>query len=449
MIDTIATDEHSTIDVAVIGAGIAGLTAAHVVAKAGLRVLVLERNTFPGGRMSSEAFDGCIVDRGAYTLSGYAGRTFALAEEMGCRDRITILTPWAGYAHVGSVRHYRSDSMPAMALGVGLLPGDMIASLRMLQASKRLAPHLRLHKPDEDTFTLEQESAADYALRIGGPRLLERVAYPMISALYISDPENTSAVALLATLRYVQGIRLFNSPHGIGFLCDELARRVPVRFMCEVQSLTVTDGGVDLKLAASEETLHAKAAILTPPAPDTLHLLPEAGEPLATCLTDVSYTSCVVTAFVIQGRLAEKAFSIALPRDRFPLLASLTCEHNKHPARVPPDRDVLTAYSTAAGGERLLALDDEAVQAAVLREVEQVYPRLSDRVENCRIYRWPVACSQLRPGDLRRRKALQTALPHNGPLFLAGDYLVSSSSIEGSLVSGLASGTRAAQYADT
>lgn len=430
-------------DVAVIGAGIAGLTAAYTAQKAGCRVMVLEREMFPGGRMSSEEFEGCIADRGAYTLSGYASRTLALAQELGCGELIALLSPCAGYAHERSIRHYRSDSLIGMGLGVGLRPHDMFTSLKLLRASVRLAPHLRLHKPDETTFAWEQETAAAYVLRVAGPRVLERVAYPLISALYISDPEHTSAAALLATIGYVRGIKLFNSPQGIGFLCRRLAELVPVRFGIQIDSLRTTENGVELR-STSGDAFRANAVICAVPAPDALQLLPDCPATLAAGLRDIAYTSCVVTAFVVRGRLQERAFSVALPRDRFPTLAVLTCEHNKHPERVSPGHDVLTAYSSAHGSQVLLDLDDASLQEAVLREVEGIYPGLSHRVESVRIYRWPLACAQLRPGDLRRRQALQAALPTTGPIYFAGDYLISSSSIEGSLISGQVAGSRAA-----
>ena len=51
-------------DVAVIGAGIAGLTCARALEKSGLDVRLLERSARVGGRVGTDVVDGFRVDRG-------------------------------------------------------------------------------------------------------------------------------------------------------------------------------------------------------------------------------------------------------------------------------------------------------------------------------------------------------------------------------------------------
>ena len=434
-------------DVLIVGAGIAGLAAAHALGKAGLDVLVVERADFVGGRMSSESVDGFVLDRGAYTLSGYATRTLALAKETGCAGLVAPISPWAGYVRRRRVRRYRSDSMLSMALGVGLWPTDMVSALLMLREANREATHLRLHRPDERTFELEEETAADYALRIGGNSLLERVAYPLLSALYLSDPEHLSKAALLATVRYVNGLTLHNSPRGMGFLAEELARGSRVKLRTEVRSLRLRGDGVQavVRTDGRDETMVARAAVCTAAAPDASAALPEIGEALASCFDEVAYTSSVPVALALGRRIEEKAFSVSLPRDRFKHLALFTHEHNKCAGRVPEGRGLMMAYPSADASRAFMDLDDADVVHAVLEDLHRVYPALSDNVESTVVYRWRNACSQLRPGDLRRRAALRDALPAEGPLVFAGDYLSSSSSIEGSLAGGLAAAGQVAR----
>ena len=55
---------HSSTEVVVVGAGIAGLNAAHHLAEAGLDVLVLEASDQVGGRIRTDSVDGFLLDRG-------------------------------------------------------------------------------------------------------------------------------------------------------------------------------------------------------------------------------------------------------------------------------------------------------------------------------------------------------------------------------------------------
>lgn len=57
-------------DVIVVGGGLAGLTAAALIAKKGMRILLLERNYIPGGCASSYYRNGAVFDTGATTLLG-------------------------------------------------------------------------------------------------------------------------------------------------------------------------------------------------------------------------------------------------------------------------------------------------------------------------------------------------------------------------------------------
>ncbi|MGW5023201.1 FAD-dependent oxidoreductase [Streptomyces sp. NRRL S-1868] len=73
-----AAGAREAADVVVVGAGPAGLAAAHRLTGAGLRVLVLESASSVGGRMRTERVDGYRLDRcqGLWTAEGAAGLPF-------------------------------------------------------------------------------------------------------------------------------------------------------------------------------------------------------------------------------------------------------------------------------------------------------------------------------------------------------------------------------------
>ncbi|MGZ6139136.1 MAG: FAD-dependent oxidoreductase, partial [Myxococcaceae bacterium] len=55
-------------NVVVVGAGLAGLACARALARAGVRVQVLEASDRPGGRVRTEQVDGHRIDRGFQVL---------------------------------------------------------------------------------------------------------------------------------------------------------------------------------------------------------------------------------------------------------------------------------------------------------------------------------------------------------------------------------------------
>jgi len=64
-------------DVVVIGAGIGGLTAGGLLAKKGLKVLVLEQHYIPGGCCSAFRRNGVALDVGAAMLFGFGEKGYA------------------------------------------------------------------------------------------------------------------------------------------------------------------------------------------------------------------------------------------------------------------------------------------------------------------------------------------------------------------------------------
>jgi monoamine oxidase len=71
------------VDVAVVGAGLSGLSAARELRRRGASVVVLEARDRAGGKMHTVTVDGCAVDLGAHWVGPTQRRVLALAGELG------------------------------------------------------------------------------------------------------------------------------------------------------------------------------------------------------------------------------------------------------------------------------------------------------------------------------------------------------------------------------
>ena len=113
-------------DVIIVGAGVAGLSAAVRLARDGARVLVLEARSRLGGRATAFADreTGELVDNGQHVLLGCYTETFAFLREIGA-DRHVSLQPNLGVTMIDRAGRRSRLACPALPPPLHLLAGVM------------------------------------------------------------------------------------------------------------------------------------------------------------------------------------------------------------------------------------------------------------------------------------------------------------------------------------
>ena len=176
------------IEVVVVGAGLAGLSAATRLSAAGLDVHVLEAGGHVGGRLASERIDGFVVDRGFQVFNTGYPRAADLdlpALDPGFFERGAVLRV-DGRAH----RVLDPRRRPAQVVGTATAP---LGSLR--EKAALVAFSLRAGYAPVGALLRARETTAEQALRAAGvgDAALERFLRPFLAGVLLEDELATSS----------------------------------------------------------------------------------------------------------------------------------------------------------------------------------------------------------------------------------------------------------------
>src|SRR5262252_359275 len=183
-----------TVDVAVIGGGITGLTAAYDLARRGKSVAVLEASARAGGLIRTERADGCTIEAGPDSLLASKPAGLALVRELGLEaDVIRVRTP--GAFVLRGRRLYRIPS-PSL-LGLPLTWGGA-ASYALLPWGARLRLAYEPRVPRR--ASAEDESVASFFRRRFGAETVDLIAQPLLGGIHAGDIEQLSMQSLFPRL---------------------------------------------------------------------------------------------------------------------------------------------------------------------------------------------------------------------------------------------------------
>jgi oxygen-dependent protoporphyrinogen oxidase len=174
-------------DVAVIGAGITGLSAAwELVAAGATSVTVLEAADRVGGKLMVTDVAGVPVDAGAESMLAVRPEALRLASEVGLKP--SIVHPAVRGAYVLSGGHLRQ-------LPTGLVSG-VPTDLRALAASRIMSLRGLLRIPLDQLMAkpalTEDISVGEFLGRRLGREVVDRLAEPLLAGVYAGNPDQLS-----------------------------------------------------------------------------------------------------------------------------------------------------------------------------------------------------------------------------------------------------------------
>jgi oxygen-dependent protoporphyrinogen oxidase len=192
------------VDVAVVGAGLAGLSTARRLVRAGHRVEVFESEGTVGGRMRSTRIHGYTIDRGAETLAsrGYP-TTWRLIRELGldkAGDLHRIRHPVALWRD-GRAHPWLGHPLSAVT-GAGLPIGRRVVLGRIALSALRHGMALGDDPTDNPYGT---RTLADLGAE-HGQEIVRDLFGPISASAFGWLPERSAAAPLLATVVQTRGV---------------------------------------------------------------------------------------------------------------------------------------------------------------------------------------------------------------------------------------------------
>lgn len=419
-------------DVIVVGAGIAGLAAAHRLMDAGLRVSVLEAESGPGGRMSSRGLGGGVMECGAQFLSAAYEVIPGLLRQTGLDNQAVKVSGQTLLVGGDRPRRFDTGRLGSLLAGGPLRLRDLIPGARGMRTARKLAS-----RPTYDLgrwADLDGQTGLAWDLAHFGRGLTERIFCPGAHAMYFQDLADNSAaltgvlaafsVRTPSSFALHRGLRAFTLHGGLGQLTTALAANLDIEYQTMAMSVRRPDSsGGPVTVITSRDVRKAGAVVIaTPAGPATAILADRTPEENAVLQTPYSCALLVGLALAepLAGQELGGAYGVAVMPGSSSPLAAMTVRSRADPSA---SGEVLTAFFRQQATRRLGGADESTVRAAAIDAVTPWLPGLAGRVTDSRVIGWPQAMPYVPVGHATKVQRYRDTLPAHSQVVLAGDYL--------------------------
>lgn len=395
--------------IAIIGAGISGLICAYELQKAGYTVTVFEKESYPGGRMSTRHHDHFYFDIGADHLGAGAYREMnRYCDELGVTKQPMKEAKFGVYRNGRIHPAYKSV--------------NFLSQLKFARFSKSVGNDL-------DFFNLstaieyDTDSAYNYLANHISQETAEYLANGIVQAYQFHSSKEMSQGALMA---YMQSVKHedWHIEHLVGgmiALPQALAKQLTISFSTPVEKINQTEKTITV----DGETIQFDAIVLATTTGIAKQLLIDPTEAQTSLLNEVTFAPTISLSYKLSASNLPNRQIIFTPEIESSTISGYTLQSMKNNDVSYEGKTLINTWLHQEYAQTLMQSSDEHIFDTVKKELEKFTPWRSPDNEFIPydIQRWNEAMPIFKQGHL---KAVKTFLDqHQGEhnLFLCGDYL--------------------------
>lgn len=429
--------ERRRADVAVVGGGIAGLTAAYELDRAGLDVIILESESQAGGRIRTVHHGSLYAESGAMVVTSSETQTLALMQELAI-DSLIDLAPQGVDLCVGKrvVHLSRLDGRirkpsDALALGRLFLAGLTDRRSKVPRPGMGLWRAYRhaLEAMDEQTrlitFPYRLDEQPDWDAETFGS-FLDRF-HPALRA-FADLQLKVTAGALSDQISLFWGLVTFHwnsfEPFhwmrgGLSRLPEAIAARLAERLLLRARVSSVVPGEparVTADFDNGSLEVSANAVVIAIPPSQVQRVV---GSELEKWKRDALAAVPFGAYMPVHLRCSKRFWAKVIRAGYLSCAGTVFADLIDGSYDQPGVEGLLIAFIAGPEAIRLMHASDEVIVADVMRDLVPIFPESENQIIESSVYRWAEAIPYFPPNfastleDLRRPQ---------GNLFFCGDY---------------------------
>lgn len=427
-------------DVIIIGAGIAGLSAAYEFHKDGTDFQILEPENKPGGVIETLEVDGNLVETGPYTFSSYSKEFLGLVKSLGIEKELQEADP-------SSKKRY-------IYLNNYLVP--VPENLQQFFKSELLTKDSKWTLLEE--FILprvqKEESVEDFISRRFGREVLKNIVQPFLNGVFAGDVKKLSADAVFPKIKEIENkyksvifgsfinklgqifkgkkpLTLYSFKEGMQYLPNKLYETMK-------NKITLSAGNIEISRAkdffivtfkANNKTINytTNSILFAIPAhkmKEYGYLIPD--EYLAD-FSKIDYAPISTIAQVIDKSKLKfdlDGFGFLCTKEVHKKLLGTIWTSSIFPNRISKDKVLLNSFIGGAHFRKVAEMSNEEVAALTAKELAEVLQMPdAESIKTINVKTYEHAIPQYNMGHLNTVKRIEKLMDSKYGVFFTGNYL--------------------------